>query len=96
MNVPGLRSGSGHNPHTRMPASPDALDMVHNKIYSEDSTVVKKDLKKVRVRGRVMGTPGKIPADVYANVIKGKQRARKAAGAFGNEANGASNPAGPR
>lgn len=79
MSVPGLRSGSGHNPHTRMPGNGDVVpSMVHKKVYTEDSAKVKKDLKKVRVRGRVMGTPGKIPADIYANVIKGRQRARKA------------------
>lgn len=79
MSVPGLRSGSGHNPHTRMPGNGDvAPDMVHKKVYTEDDVEVKKDLKKVRVRGRVMGTPGKIPGDVYAQVIKGKQRARRA------------------
>lgn len=78
MSVPGLRSGSGHNPHTRMPASPPALDMVHEKIYTRNpSKSPITEHKKVRTRGRVMGTPGKIPADIYANVIKGRQRARK-------------------
>ena len=77
MSVPGLRSGSGHNPHVRMPASPPATDKLHKHVYTEDSAKVKKDFKKVRTRGRVMGTPGKIPADVYANVIKGRQRGRR-------------------
>ena len=96
MSVPGLRSGTGHNPHVRMPASVPGLRMVHEKIYTEDTATVKKDFKKVRVRGRVMGTPGKIPGDVYANVIKAKQRSRRKQGAFGFENNGASNPPGPR
>lgn len=71
MSVPGLRSGSGHNPHTRMPAGAPGADMPS----AHTGTKAISTHRKVRTRGRVMGTPGKIPADVYANVIRARQRA---------------------
>lgn len=76
MSVPGLRSGSGHNPHTRMPAANPPAN-AHETQYTTKEAAVKKDFAKVRVRGRVMGTPGKIPGDVYAQVIKAKQRGKR-------------------
>lgn len=73
MSVPGLSAGYVPNPTPRIPAKNPPMD-ADKQQYTPLSHHPKKHFKKVRVRGHVMGTPGKIPADVYAKVIAAKGR----------------------
>lgn len=86
MSVPGLRSGSGHNPHVRMPAVTPPANAHETQYTDASKTNLAKTFKPVRTRGRVMGTPGKIPGDVYAQVIKAKQRGRRNPNVLGDGA----------
>ena len=79
MSVPGLNIGYVKNPKPRMPAGGPPANAHETQYTSHPKKSPITHHRKVRTRGRVMGTPGKIPADVYAQVIKSKQRARMSA-----------------